>query len=79
MWDFLGVKADGLEDTVAGEMSKNPDAEWQRSKAGDLVASLEKGKRGSWRELFTTRDKRIFKEVAGEALIAWGYEKDLDW
>jgi LPS sulfotransferase NodH len=79
VWQFLGVNADGLEDTVAEEMDQNPDADWQRNKAGDLVASLEKGKRGSWEELFTARDKRIFKEIAGEALIAWGYEKELDW
>ena len=60
-------------------MTSNPDADWQRKKAGDLVAALEKGKRGSWRELFTERDKRIFKEIAGQTLIDWGYEETLDW
>jgi hypothetical protein len=64
---------------VDAEIGSNPDAEWQQYKAGDLVVDLEKGKHGSWRNLFTKRDKKIFKEIAGETLIAWGYEKDLDW
>lgn len=41
--------------------------------------SLRKGVAGDWRDTFTERDRRIFKEVAGEALISAGYEKDLDW
>jgi hypothetical protein len=44
-----------------------------------LAKLTEKGKRGGWRNLFTSRDKQIFKETAGQALIAWGYEKDLNW
>jgi hypothetical protein len=79
VWRCLGVDPTGLEAQVAAEMQSNPDAEYQQHKAGELVASLEKGKRGSWRELFTERDKAIFKQAAGEALIAWGYEKDLEW
>ncbi len=79
VWRFLGADPAGLEATVAGEMEHNPDADYQREVAGDLVENLEKGKRGSWRELFTERDKRIFKEIAGETLVTYGYEKDLDW
>ena len=79
VWRSIGVDPAELEEQVAAEMISNPDAEWQKQKAGDLVATLEKGKKGSWRELFTRRDKDIFKEVAGEILIAWGYEKDMDW
>jgi hypothetical protein len=79
VWRCIGVDPSGLEDTVAAEMQSNPDAEWQLYKAGDLVVSLEKGKSGSWRDLFSERDKGIFKQVAGETLIAWGYEKDVDW
>ena len=79
VWEFLGADSTGLEDVVTDEMSRNPDADYQREAAGDLVKNLEKGKRGSWRELFTDQDKRIFKEIAGETLISWGYEKDLEW
>jgi hypothetical protein len=79
VWQFLGTDPLGLEEVVAGEMDHNPDADYQREAAGDLVKSLEKGKRGSWRELFTEQDKRIFKEIAGKTLIRYGYEKDFEW
>jgi hypothetical protein len=34
---------------------------------------------GNWRNLFTARDKALFKELAGDMLIKWGYEKDSKW
>lgn len=40
---------------------------------------MRKGVSGDWREVFTERDKRIFKEEAGELLVDLGYEKDLNW
>jgi len=79
VWQFLDVDPAGLEALVASEMSQNRDAVWQKEVASDLVSPLEKGKSGSWQDLFTERDKRIFKEVAGELLVTWGYEQDLNW
>ncbi|MBI3160590.1 MAG: sulfotransferase [Chloroflexi bacterium] len=79
VWRFLGVDPAGQGEAVRTEMAHNPDADWQQQKAGELVSALEKGKRGSWRELFTARDKALFKEVAGETLTAWGYEDGNDW
>jgi hypothetical protein len=79
VWQFLGADPTGLDEIVAQEMERNPDADYQRKAAGELVKNLEKGKRDSWRALFTEEDKRIFKEIAGETLITWGYEKDLEW
>ncbi len=79
VWQFLDVDPAGHQDVVAAEMGSNPDADWQREKAGDLVATLEKGKRGSWRDLFTARDIAIFKEIAGQTLVDWNYETGLDW
>lgn len=79
VWAFLGATPQDVSGKVASEMASNPDAAYQKEVAGDLVQNLEKGKRGSWHELFTERDKRIFKEIAGETLIAWGYEKDMEW
>jgi hypothetical protein len=79
IWLMLGADPAGLDEVVAAEMTVNPDEDWQRQAAGDLVSNLEKGKRGSWREMFTERDRRIFKEIAGEFLITWDYEQDLDW
>ena len=79
IWRFLGVEPSSMEDKVASEMDKNPDAEWQQEKAPNLVSALEKGKLGSWQQLFTEKDKVLFKAEAGEALIAWGYEDSRDW
>jgi len=79
VWAFLGATPMDLTDEVSAEMTQNPDAAYQKEVANDLVKNLDKGKRGSWRELFTERDKRIFKEIAGETLIAWCYEKDREW
>jgi hypothetical protein len=81
LWAFLGVRASSpdLQDVVAGEMQSNPDAEWQQQKASEIVSPLQKGKYGSWRELFTARDREIFKSIAGQALIDWHYETNMDW
>ncbi len=79
IWTMLGVESMGMEDRVAAEMKKNPDADWQKEKAPDLAAALEKGKQGSWRKMFTKADQDHFKSLAGEALVNWGYEESLDW
>jgi len=79
LWRFLGADPAGLQPIVEAEMNQNPDAAWQQEKAGELVANLERGKRGSWRELLTARDKAIVKEIAGQTLIDWGYAEDRSW
>lgn len=38
-----------------------------------------KGVAGDWKEVFTERDKQIFKEEAGELLIELNYENDNGW
>ncbi|MEA2008365.1 MAG: sulfotransferase [Chloroflexota bacterium] len=81
LWAFLRVKTEAhdLQDALGKELNRNPDAKWQHHKAGDIIGFLKKGKSGSWRELFTKRDKAVFKKIAGDALISWDYEKDKDW
>jgi LPS sulfotransferase NodH len=81
IWGFLGTEVDilGLEDRVSHEMENNPDADWQQEKASELASPLQKGKHGSWRELFTVNDRQIFKKIAGQTLIRWDYERDLNW
>ena len=78
VWDFIGadVAAPGLEAALAAEMAQNPDADWQQQKAGELAQNMQKGKRGTWREVFTPRDRSVFQEIAGETLSTWGYEVD---
>jgi len=56
-------------------MRINPDAEWQKEKSEDIAQLLKKGKHGNWRNYFTTRDKEIFHQIAGDVLQDWGYEK----
>ncbi len=75
LWNFLGAdtRLPELNDILSAELNQNPDAKWQQQKASEIVEPLQKGKSGSWRELFTTRDKRIFKEIAGAVLAEWGY------
>lgn len=81
VWRFLKVNdiPVSVKDAVEQEMSANPDAEWQAEKSSDLARLIPKGQQGGWQKLFTARDKAIFKEVAGELLIHWKYEKDLEW
>jgi LPS sulfotransferase NodH len=81
LWKFLSVKKINktLEKTIQAEMSSNPDEEWQAQRNEGIASFLPKGQAGNWQRLFTARDKSIFKEVAGEMLVKWGYEKDLNW
>jgi hypothetical protein len=81
IWAFLGAgpATSGLDKAIEAELQRNPDADWQKQKAGDLVGPLEKGRRGTWRKLFTTLDRQNFKELAGNVLVDWGYERDQNW
>jgi LPS sulfotransferase NodH len=81
LWNFLGVKKVGktLEKQLIAEMSSNPDEEWQAKRNEGIASFLPKGQAGNWQRLFTARDKALFKEVAGDVLVKWGYEQDLNW
>lgn len=81
LWSFLGVGGldESLRIALEAESGANPDADYQKSKDQALARLTDKGKRGGWRNLFSERDKQIFKQAAGQAFITWGYEKDLDW
>ncbi|MCK6585887.1 MAG: sulfotransferase, partial [Anaerolineales bacterium] len=81
LWKFLGVKKMGktLEKKLLAEMSSNPDEEWQTKRNEGIASFLPKGQAGNWQRLFTSRDKALYKEIAGDVLVKWGYEKDLGW
>jgi hypothetical protein len=68
-----------MEAKVIDEMNHNPDADWQREQAPELVAALEKGRTGGWRALFTASDRNTIRAIAGQTLVDWGYEESLDW
>ena len=81
LWKFLGVKkiSKTLAKQIRFEMGSNPDEEWQAKRNEGIASFLPKGQAGNWQRLFTDKDKSVFKEVAGEMLVRWGYEKDLNW
>jgi len=81
LWKFLGVKQveSSLKKKIKAEMESNPDEEWQAKRGEGIASLLPKGQAGNWERLFTARDKSVFKEVAGEMLIKWKYEKSVDW
>ncbi|HNB41775.1 MAG TPA: sulfotransferase [Anaerolineales bacterium] len=81
LWKFLDVKKvdSALEKQLVEEMSSNPDEEWQAKRNEGIASFLPKGQAGNWQRLFTARDKALFKEIAGDVLTKWGYEKDLNW
>ena len=81
LWKFLGVKriSKTLEKAIQAEMSSNPDEQWQAKRNEGIASFLPKGQAGNWQRLFTEKDKSVFKEVAGELLVKWKYEKDLNW
>lgn len=81
LWKFLNVKKieASLEKKIKAEMKSNPDEQWQAERNQDIASFLPKGQAGNWNRLFTEKDKTLFKEIAGDVLIQWKYEKDLNW
>jgi LPS sulfotransferase NodH len=80
IWAFLNVQVEpGLEKIVLNEIGQNQDEEWQAHRNETIASFLPKGQTGNWRERFTQRDRQLFKDIAGEMLIKWGYEKDENW
>ncbi len=78
IWTFLGADMSviGLQQTLIEELRRNPDAEWQQERASEIAQAVQKGKSGSWREMFTYADKKAFIDIAGETLKFWGYPLD---
>jgi hypothetical protein len=77
---FLGANSD--EQLVAEIVEKNSFENRSGNRAvgvEDPVSFLRKGIAGDWANYFTERDKRIYKEEAGDALIQLGYERDSNW
>ncbi len=81
LWRFLGAQRidESLASSVKQEMSSNPDEEWQSRRNEDIASFLPKGQMGNWRNLFTAADKALFKQIAGDVLVKWGYEQDSNW
>lgn len=78
LWAFLGASTPPREvkNSVEEEMGYNPDADWQQQKAREIAEPVQKGRQGTWREMFTASDRRIFQKIATDTLKLWGYEID---
>ncbi len=81
IWTVLGVTPDypGMESQVKTTIKRNPGAADQEKKEEKIARGLPRGRQGGWKELFTAADCQLFKSIAGQVLIDWGYEKDLNW
>ena len=80
MFEFL--EADSREEVIeraVGAASFEKLSKGRERGQEDPASFFRKGVSGDWRNLFTERDKQIYKEEAGELLIKLGYEKDNDW
>jgi len=45
----------------------------------DSASFFRKGVAGDWRDVFTERDRALYKRLAGDRLIEFGYESSHDW
>lgn len=81
LWQFLGVSAtdSSLSLTILDEMASNPDEEWQAKRNEGIADFLPKGQAGNWRRLFSAGDREVFKQTAGQMLLNWRYETDVNW
>lgn len=79
LFKFLGVDSNPeivdrvVEETRFEKMAGRPPGQ------EDPSSFHRKGVAGEWKEVFTERDRRIFKEGAGDLLLELGYERDPNW
>lgn len=73
----MPVSSERLYEIVNGNSFEN----FTGRKRGDedVYSHQRKGIAGDWRNHFTDRIKKIFKQKWGEVLIKTGYEQDLNW
>ncbi len=77
---FLG--ADSSEQSIRECVDATRFEQMSSRKSGQEDSSsvrFRKGVAGDWKNVFTERDKEIFKEHAGDSLVKLGYESDNDW
>ena len=76
---FLGLPAD--EAVVADLLERSSFRFYTGRQPGqeDRKRFYRKGVAGDWRNHFSDEHKAVFKQLAGDTLIALGYEKDLTW
>ena len=86
-YDFFSEKTrstltdESLDESISlGSFKTQTKGILERGNKGNVfVSGCRKGVTGDWKNHFTPLIKKKFKEIAGEALIRLGYEKDHDW
>jgi hypothetical protein len=81
---FMFLGADASENVVCRCVESASFEKRSGRKRGQDDYALDHGKHrkgiaGDWQNVFTERDKEIFKEAAGDLLIELGYERDDGW
>jgi LPS sulfotransferase NodH len=78
--EFLGVPADDGHLEPCLEASTFEKMSGGRRRGDDAPGShIRKGVVGDWRHYFAAQDASLFDRVAGDVLVAWGYENDRRW
>lgn len=59
------------------------DAEWLQQLRQDMISekspTYRKGTTQQWKKYFDADTKQLFKDIAGDSLIQYGYEQNHDW
>ena len=77
---FLGVETrENFIEQAVNSASFETLSEGRKRGEEDATSFFRKGVAGDWRNVFTVRDRELYKEVAGDLLVRLGYEKDHDW
>ena len=77
--EFLGASS---EDRVIERCLRSSDftrASSRRQGEENSASFFRKGVAGDWRDVFTKRDRNLYKGLAGDRLIELGYESSHDW
>jgi hypothetical protein len=78
--DFIGADSD--EKTVRRCIRRSSFrklSKGRRRGEEDPTSFFRKGVAGDWKNVFTEKDKQIFKEETGDLLVQLGYEESNDW
>ena len=63
VWDFLGASPadEELHQASGRRDGPKPGCRLAAAESQEIAQALQKGKHGTWREMFTARDRQIFQ------------------
>lgn len=77
--DFLGASSEARVIERCLRSSSFERASSRSQGEEDSASFFRKGIVGDWRDVFTQRDREIYKGLAGDRLVEFGYERSYDW